>query len=149
MDILWGYWTSLYAHVHVMHLYLQVTLSKMRKHTNSESFWRISSSRISSSFPVLRSIINMILRQQNGIVWLKYTLHAYTLHAYMHKLCACEIHVTTMHHCTHTRMYLYAFGTQIDPILKHYTLHLTGTVYTCTCTCTMWNCSLIVMSLTL
>ena len=129
-----------------MHLYLQVTLSKMRSHASSESFWRIFSSRISSSFPVLHNIINMILRQQNGIVWLKYTLHAY-----MHKLCAREIHVTTIHHCTHTRMYLYAFGTQIEHILKHYTLHLTGTVYTCTCTCTstMWNCSLIVMSLTL
>ena len=84
-----------------MHLYLQVTLSKMRKHANSESFWRISSSWISSSFPVLHNIINMILRQQNGIVWLKYTLHAY-----MHKLCAREIHVTTIHHCTHTRIYL-------------------------------------------
>ena len=27
---------------------------------------------------------------------------------------------------------LYSFGTQIECILKHYTLHLTGTVYTCT-----------------
>ena len=127
-----------------MHLYLQVTLSKMRSHASSESFWRIFSSQISSSFPVLHNTISMTLSQLNGIVWLKYTLHAY-----MHKLCAREIYVTTMHHCTHTRMYLYAFGTQIEHILKHYTLHLTGTVYTCTCTCTMWNCSLIVMSLTL
>ena len=81
----------------------------MRSHASSESFWRIFSSRISSSFPVLHNTVNMTLRQQNGIVQLKYTLHAY-----MHKLCAREIRVTTMHHCTHTRMYLYAFGTQLE-----------------------------------
>ena len=43
----------------------------------------------------------MTLRQQNGSVRLKYTLYAY-----MHKLCAREIHVTTTHHCMHTRIYL-------------------------------------------
>ena len=59
------------------------------------------SSRISSSFPFLHNTINMRLRQQSGIVRLKYTLYAY-----MHKLCAREIRVTTIHHCTHTRIYL-------------------------------------------
>ena len=112
----------------------------MQKHASSESFCRIFSSRTSSSFPVLHNTINMTLRQQSGIVRLKYTLHAY-----MHKLCAREICVTTMHHCTHTRAlfdtFLYAFGTQIERILKHYTLYLTGTVCTCTCACAMWNCS--------
>ena len=73
----------------------------MRKHASSGSFCRIFSSRISSSFPVLHNTINMTLRQQNGIIRLKYTLYAY-----MHKLCAREIHVTTTHHCTHTRIYL-------------------------------------------
>ena len=97
-----------YAHVRVIHLYLQVTFSKMRKHASSESFCRIFSSRISSSFPVLHNTINMTLRQQNGIVRWKYTLHAY-----MHKLCAREIRVTTIHHCTHTRIYLTHFRTHL------------------------------------
>ena len=83
----------------IIHLYLQVTLSKMRKHASSESFWQIFSSRISSSFPVLHNTINMTLRQQSDIVRLKYTLYAY-----MHKLCAHEIHMTTMHHCTHINL---------------------------------------------
>ena len=90
-----------YAHVRVIRLYLQVTFSKMRKHASSESFCRIFSSRISSSFSVLHNTINMTLRQQSGIVRWKYTLHVY-----MHKLCAREIRVTTIHHCTHARIYL-------------------------------------------
>ena len=44
----------------------------------------------------------MTLRQQSGIVRLKYTLYAY-----MHKLCAREIGVTAIHHCTHTHIYMY------------------------------------------
>ena len=83
----------------IIHLYLQMSCSKIRKHTSSESICRIFSSRISSSIPVLYNTINMTLRQQSGIVRLKYTLHGY-----MHKLCAREIHVTTTHHCM--RIYL-------------------------------------------
>ena len=93
--------SRVYAHVRIIHLYLQVTFSKMRKHASSVSFCRIFSSQISSAFPVLHNTINMTLRQQNGIIQLKYTLHAY-----MHKLCAREIGVTTIRHCTHTHIYL-------------------------------------------
>ena len=41
-----------YSHVRIIHLYLQMSCSKMRKHASSESICRIFSSRISSSFPV-------------------------------------------------------------------------------------------------
>ena len=94
------------------------------------------------SFPVLHNTINMTLRQQNGIVRLKYTLHVY-----MHKLCASEIRVTTIHHSTHMRIYLTHIFVRVwhanQTHLKRYTLYLTGTIYTCACTCTMWNCFLI------
>ena len=91
--------SRVYSHMRIIHLYLQMSCSKMRKHASSESICRIFSSRISSSFPVLHNTINMTLRQQNGIVQLKYTLHAY-----MHKLWAREIHVTTIHYCTHINL---------------------------------------------
>ena len=75
-------------HTFHMHIYIQVN-------------GKISNFKVSSSFPVLYNTINMTLRQQSGIVWLKYTLHSY-----MYQLCAHEICMTTIHHCTHTCIYL-------------------------------------------
>ena len=135
-----------YAHVRIIHLYLQMSCSKMRTHTSSESICRIFSSRISSSFPVLHNTINMPLRQQSGIVRLKYTLHAY-----MHKLCAREIHVTAIHYCAHINL-AHIFVRVWHANHSHFeTLYLASYRYCIHMYMFMykWNCSLIVVSLTL